>query len=411
MAELKYWIWLNELGINPLLARRLMGHFGGPKEVFFAEREAFIGIPDLWERDVNALSNKKLDHVHRIQDDMQALGGRILTQQDADYPQRLRDIADAPLVLYVRGRLPVVDDEAAVAIAGTRDCSPYGRAAAARIAGEVTRHGGLVVSGLAKGIDTAAAEGALREGGPVIGVLGCGVERVYPAENVALFEAVLENGALVTEYPPGTEPAGRNFPRRNRIMTGLSLALVVVEIPSEKSGAMRSVDHAVEQGRDIFVVPANIDAPTSQASNTLIVEGFQSASTGWQVLRDYAGQFPRIREEIREERQVARPAHRAIPAVPPPVKKTQDSPKKEIDKGEKEDYIDLSEVLKGRSEAEQAVLACLGAEPRHVDEIIAGCSMPAQKVSVCLTTLAIGGYIKEHPGKRYSLDPQIRSSR
>jgi len=231
VAELKYWIWMNELGLNPYQARQVLEYFGGPKEVFFAEREAFAAIPGLHAKDVNLLSNKEISAVYRIQDDMQALGGRILTQQDAEYPQRLRDIPDAPLVLYVRGRLPVVDDEAAVVIAGTRECSAYGIAAAVRIAGEITRHGGLVVSGLARGVDAAAAKGALRQGGAVIGVLGCGVERVYPAENADLFEEVLENGALVSEYPPGTEPKGQNFPRRNRIMTGLSLALVAVEIP------------------------------------------------------------------------------------------------------------------------------------------------------------------------------------
>ncbi|MCL2564017.1 MAG: DNA-protecting protein DprA, partial [Oscillospiraceae bacterium] len=217
MAELKYWIWMNELGLNPYVARQILEFFGGPKEVFFAERDAFLEVPGLGERELVALTNKELKHVYRIGNDMQALGGRILTQQDADYPQRLRNVGDAPLVLYVRGRLPVVDDEATVVIAGTRKCSPYGLTAAARIAGEVTRHGGVVVSGLAAGVDAAAAQGALREGGPVIGVLGCGVERVYPAENVALFEAVLENGAIVSEYPPGAEPARHNFPRRNRI--------------------------------------------------------------------------------------------------------------------------------------------------------------------------------------------------
>ena len=411
MAELKYWVWLNELGINPTLARRVLEYFGTPQEVYFAERADLADVPDLRPVEINALSNKELSSVYRICEDMQALGGRILTQQDAEYPQRLQNIVDAPVVLYVRGRLPVVDDEAVVAIAGTRDCSPYGRVAAARIAGEVTRHGGLVVSGLARGVDAAAAEGALREGGPVIGVVGTGLERVYPPENVALFEAVLENGAIVSEYSPGTEIQGRNFPRRNRIMTGLSLALVVVEIPTEKSGTMRSVDHAIEQGRDIFVVPANIDSPTSQASNALLAEGFQAASAGWQVLREYARQFPKIRQEVREERQVERPPLRALTQNPPPLKRSQDSAKKVVDKGGKEGYIDLSEVLSGRSEAEQAVLVCLGAEPLHVDEIIARSLLPVQKVSVCLTTLGISGYIREHPGKRYSLDPKIRSSR
>ncbi|MCL2569142.1 MAG: DNA-processing protein DprA [Oscillospiraceae bacterium] len=407
MAELKYWIWMNELGINPVYARQVLDHFGGPQEVFFAEREDFKGIPGLGRQDVDALANKRVDHVYRIQDDMQALGGRILTQQDAEYPQRLRNIADAPLALYVRGRLPVVDDEAAVVIAGTRKCSPYGLSAAARIAGEITRHGGLVVSGLALGVDAAAAKGALREGGPVIGVLGCGLERVYPAENVALFEAVLENGAIVSEYPPGMEPLPRNFPRRNRIMTGLSLALVAVEIPDEKSGVMHSVNHAIEQGRDVFMVPANIDAPTSQASNALIADGFQSASSGWQVLRDYAKQFPKLREEIKPERRVERP----VPDMAVAKETPQHSTKKVVDKGNKEVYIDLEEILKDRSEAERAVLRCLGEEPVHVDAIIAETGLPVQKVSVCLTTLGIGDYIREHPGKRYSLHPKIKRQR
>ncbi|MCL2368408.1 MAG: DNA-protecting protein DprA, partial [Oscillospiraceae bacterium] len=203
MAELRYWVWMNELGLNPVVVHRVIAHLGGPKEAFFAERDDFARVPNLSRKDLDMLSNKQLKHVYRIQDDMQAMGGRILTHQDAEYPQRLRDVVDSPLVLYVRGRLPVVDDEAVIGIVGTRGCTPYGMKAAAKIAGEITRHGGLVVTGLAAGIDGAAAEGALREGGPVIGVLGTGVERVYPPAHKALFDAVLENGALVSEYPPG----------------------------------------------------------------------------------------------------------------------------------------------------------------------------------------------------------------
>ncbi|MCL2368670.1 MAG: DNA-protecting protein DprA [Oscillospiraceae bacterium] len=406
MAELKYWIWMNELGINPLLARRVLEHLGGPKEAFFAERDSFLRIPGITERELPALLTKDLDKTVRILGDMQALGGRVLTQQDAEYPERLRNIDDAPIVLYVRGRLPLVDNEAVITVAGTRKCSTYGLRAAARIAGEVTRHGGIVVSGLASGVDTAAAQGALSEGGPVIGVLGCGLERVYPPENLKIFEAVLENGCLVSEYPPGAPPSRHHFPRRNRIMTGLALALVAVEIPTEKSGVMHSVNHAIDQGRDVFIVPANIDARTSMASNKLIAEGFQAASTGWQVLEGYTGQFPQIKDE--EEVRAARlPVKRQRDLPVPAVKRRQASTKKEIDKPAKEVYIDLEaarkRIMEGRSEAEQAVLACLNAEPIHVDEIIAKSGLPVAKVSVCLTTLGIGGYIREHPGKRYSI--------
>ncbi|MCL2827410.1 MAG: DNA-processing protein DprA [Oscillospiraceae bacterium] len=402
MAELKYWVWMNELGINLVTAHRVISYLGGPKEAFFAERDDFARVPDITLRDLEALCNKQLNSVYRIQDDMQAIGGRILTRQDAEYPQRLRDIPDAPLALYVRGRLPVVDDEAVIAIVGTRRCSPYGMKASAKIAGEIARHGGVVVTGLAAGIDGAAAEGALREGGPVIGVLGTGVERVYPPNHKDLFDAVLENGALVSEYPPGAEPLGHHFPRRNRIITGLSLALVVLEIPTAKSGAMHSVDHALEQGRDIFVVPANIDAPTSKASNELIDDGFQSASTGWRVLRDYTRQFPKLTQTEKKETgaNVNKPLEKAVVSV----EKEQRSTKKVIDKPEKDSYIDLQEKLKGKSEAERAVAACLCEEPIHVDDIIAQCQLSAQQVNACLTTLEITGIIRGYAGKRYSLN-------
>jgi len=409
LAELKYWIWMNELGLNPYMARKVISHLGGPKEAFFAEKDDFAAIEGIRADDVKALMYKGLDHVGRIQDAMLRLDGNVLTLQDAMYPQRLRDIDDAPLVLYTRGRMPVIDDEAAVVIAGTRKCSPYGLTAAAKIAGEVTRHGGLVVSGLALGVDAAAAKGALQEGGSVVGVLGTGVERVYPPENVRLFEAVLEDGCLISEYPPGAGPRAQNFPRRNRIMTGLSLALVAVEIPTERSGVMHSVRHAIDQGRDVFVVPANIDAPTSRASNALLGEGFQPATTGWQVVRDYARQFPKIREDAdapAPARPEAWPQNWSAPQAL--LKPKKEKVKKEIDKEPKEDYIDLNGILPERSEAEQAVLRCLGQEPCHVDEIIAKTGLPVQKVSVCLTTLGISDYIKEHPGKRYSLHPKIR---
>ena len=402
MAELKYWIWMNELGINPVLAHRVMAHLGGPMETYFAEREKFAQIPGLGYREIEALSDKDLRRVYKIQDDMLALGGRILTWQDAEYPQRLRDLDDAPSVLYVRGNLPVVDDEAAIAIVGTRKCSPYGERAAKRIAGDVARHGGLVVTGLAKGIDAAAAEGALKEGGEVIGVLGCGLERVYPPENKGLFEEVLQNGALVSEYPPGTDPVGHHFPRRNRIITGLSVALVVVEIPTEKSGAMRSVNHAVEQGRDVFVVPSNIDAPASMASNALIDEGFQSASTGWRILRDYTRKFSRLSETPKAvKREISKSSLEK--EADSPAKIEGSSAKKVIDKGEKEGYIDLKEAMGSRSPDEQAVIKALGEEPVHIDDIIAACSLPPQTVNACLTTLTIAGYIRDHAGKRYSL--------
>ena len=413
MAELKYWIWMNELDIKPYTLKKILDYFGGPQETFFAELDDFKKIPGIYTRELSALCNKSLEHVYRIQDDMAAAKGRIITIQDAEYPERLRYIPDPPLMLYVRGTLPVMDDEAAIGIVGTRKCSPYGVAAAQKIAEEIAIHGGLVVTGMATGIDAAAARGALKGGGSVVGVLGTGVERVYPAdkESVRLFEDVLENdGCLISEYPPGSEPHGYHFPRRNRIITGLSVALVALEIPTAKSGTMHSVGHALEQGREIFIVPANIDAPNSQMSNQLITEGFSAATKGWHVLAEYHGTYPRVKEHdeappsLRNE--ILRENPLAFPLKKQAIKKS--ATKKVVDTIEKEDYIEFDTLLNGRSDAEITVLKALDNTPVHVDEIIARTNLPAQKVSVCLTTLQIAGTISAYPGKLYGFTAKVK---
>ena len=414
MAELKYWIWLNELGLNPFQAKQLLDHFGSPQNIYFTDTSDIKQLQGLSRNDMMALSNKSLDRVYRIEDDMLAIKGRIITQQDAEYPARLRNIPDPPVVLYVRGRLPAVDDEAVVAMAGTRNDTPYGQFATAKIAAEIIRHGGVVASGLARGIDTAAAKGALHEGGPVIGVLGCGVERVYPTENAPLFEDVLQNGALISEYPPGTEPKGIHFPRRNRIITGLSIALVVAEIPTSKSGAMISVNHAIEQGREVFAIPANIDARTSAGTNALIAdEGIRAVLSGFGVLRDYIGQYPRIKtpEDLAEAEQAKKTIHR--PSFQPirPVKTGPPTPRKPVDTSPPVISVDITAKSQGRTAEEQAILAHLSNEPLHVDELIQKTGFPAPKVSVALITLGIDDYVKEHPGKRYSFGDKIYDQR
>ena len=413
MAELKYWIWMNELDIKPYLLKDVLDYFGGPQEAFFAEQNDFKKIPGIYAHDINALCNKSLEHVYRIQDDMAATKGRIITIQDAEYPERLRYIPDPPLILYMRGVLPVIDDEAAIGVVGTRKCSPYGLAAAQKIAEEIAIHGGLVVTGMAAGIDAAAARGALKGGGSVVGVLGTGVERVYPSdkESVRLFEDVLENeGCLVSEYPPGSEPHGRHFPRRNRIISGLSVALLALEIPTVKSGTMHTVGHALEQGREVFIVPANIDAPNSQMSNQLITEGFSAATKGWHVLAEYHGTYPRVKEHdevpLSLRSEILRENPLAFPLKKQALKKA--ATKKVVDTTEKEDYIEFDTLLKGRSDAEITVLKVLDNTPIHVDEIIARTNLPAQKVSVCLTTLQIAGIISAYPGKLYGFTAKVK---
>jgi DNA processing protein len=214
-----------------------------------------------------------------------------MTLHDGDYPARLTNIPDPPLVLYIRGRLPALDEEAAVAVVGTRSCTPYGLKAAERIGYELARHGCLVVSGLARGIDSAAAKGTLRAGGRVVGVVGSGLDIVYPPENKKLFDDVAAVGAIVSEYPPGSPAAPRHIPQRNTVMSGLSVGVTVIEAP-EKSGALITATHALEQGRDVFAIPGNVDSPACKGSNNLLREGAVLVTTGREIAEEYAALFP-----------------------------------------------------------------------------------------------------------------------
>ncbi|MCL2402168.1 MAG: DNA-protecting protein DprA, partial [Oscillospiraceae bacterium] len=231
MSSLKYWVWLSSVsGVSAAVAGILLRRFETPEQIYYADASEFkeIGIKPA---DISLLSRKNIEFANRILSKCEEKHFRIITLQDVEYPDRLRNIYDPPIVLYIRGTLPVIDEEAAVAIVGTRSSTPPGIAVSERIGYELARYGLLVVSGLARGIDSAAAKGALRGGGRVLGVLGCGLDVVYPSENEDLYDDVTKSGAIISEYPPGTPPHGGNFPVRNRILSGVSLGVAVVEAP------------------------------------------------------------------------------------------------------------------------------------------------------------------------------------
>ncbi len=208
--------------------------------------------------------------LQREMDKVRQCGAQLVTLADPAYPRLLREIVDRPLLLYVRGKLAAADDKT-IAVVGTRKPSKYGWDAARTLARNLARHDVTIVSGLAHGIDTAAHRGAL-DGGRTIAVMATGIDRVYPAENTDLAEQIAAKGALITEMPIGAAPLGKNFPRRNRIISGMSLGVLVAEAP-EKSGAMNTVSHAIDQGRDVFALPHNIFSKTGQGTNALIQDG------------------------------------------------------------------------------------------------------------------------------------------
>jgi DNA processing protein len=410
MSSLRYWVWLSSVvGIRARTALLLLEHFGSAEKVFLAGGEDYRQVPELKDGDVKRLLNKKIYLAKNILNKCAQNGYRIITMQDAEYPERLRNIYDPPLVLYVLGTLPRMDEEAAVAVAGTRKCTPYGLKTAERIAYEYTKAGGLIVSGLARGIDSAAALGALRAGGRVVGVLGSGLDVVYPPENLHLFEDVVQTGAIVTEYPPGTRPEGSHFPARNRILSGMSAGILIVEAPV-RSGALITAKHALEQGRDVFAVPGNVDSPASAGSNQLLRNGAAVVLSGDNLIEEYQGLYPEKFNRYPSDVNVPLDSvlmKRMIESQMTPVdseSKIQISDKeKEIDIDENRAYIDCAYNLEDLSEDEAKVLRAIRAPNTHIDEIITGSKLPASAVLAALTMLQIKGRIVQAPGKRFSL--------
>ena len=388
MSALKYWLGLTELrGLKNQTRLALLRHFGTPEDVFYADAGEILLTEGMTREQAAILEDHRLDAADRILADCQRLDLRLLTIQDAEYPGRLKNIYDPPCLLYVKGRLPAFDEEVAVAVVGTRDATPYGISCAEKLGYGLARGGAVVVSGLAKGIDAAATRGALRAGGVTVGVAANGLDVRYPWENRYLYEDVAAAGVLLSEYPPGTEPFKTNFPVRNRIISGLSLATLVVEAP-ERSGALITADTAVEQGRDVFAVPGPIDAPNSVGCNRLIREGAVLTADAWDLLQEYEARFPDKlrREEARKEPEKlgyeARQKEEPRP-VPPSLR--------------------LSDPAVSLTDDQIALLRALSdEEPIQVDDLIEQTGIPTRRVLSALTLLEIEQYVQQHSGKHYT---------
>ncbi len=274
-------------------------------------------------------------------------GAHIVSFEDPAYPPLLREIADRPLVLYVRGKLTEAETKA-IAVVGTRKPSKYGWDAARAVSQNLARHNITIVSGLAHGIDTAAHRGALDDDGRTIAVMATGIDRVYPAENTELAEQIASNGALITEMPIGTAPLGKNFPQRNRIISGMSLGVLVAEAP-EKSGAMNTVSHAIDQGRDVFAMPHNIFSKTGRGSNALIQDGAKLVMRVSDVLQEL--NMTHLHSQARIETERVHPTN----------------------------------------DTESLIMRQLGADPIHIDVIVRQTNLSTATVSSSLTMLELKG--------------------
>ena len=417
---LLHWIWLaTRPSVSDRLKMELLQHFHDPEDIFYAEKDAFSCVEELTQEAVESLQDKDLKASQAIIKQCMAKNIHICTFNDGAYPARLKNISDPPVVLYYKGNLPDLDSVPAIAVVGTRDATAYGMNAAKRLGGQIAKCGGIVVSGLAAGIDGAAISGALSAGGTVIGVLGNGADVVYPLRNRGLFADTERYGCLISEFAPGTPPMKWNFPKRNRIISGLCNGVLVVEAPT-KSGALITARQAADQGRDVFVVPGNIDVASCAGSNALLRDGAIAVSNGWDVVSEYQGLYP---DAVRRyDRPIAGPGftdevmaaatetEKPLPKVAQkaksPAKKSASDKKNEkitVDKNENQPYIDIQDRFRGLTDQERCIVERITQDGRLVDDIIAEAGIPASSVLSCLTMLEIKGVVKRLPGKRVAL--------
>ncbi len=407
---LKYWLWLvSRRGIGPRTLLEILTYFGTPEAAYFADPAEYALVPELTKAQQQALLEKDLHEPERILEECSQKRIRILTYQDAAYPERLRAIADPPLVLYYQGRIPDVDNTPTIGVVGARSATAYGLLQAKKFGYQLGSCGAIVVSGMARGIDTLSLEGALTAGSPVIGVLGCGVDRVYPPENRSLYRDVAAYGCLISEYPPGTPPEGRNFPIRNRIISGLSVGVLVVEA-SAKSGALITAARALDQGRDVFAVPSNLGVDVGEGTNRLIRDGAILATCGWDVLREYTAIFPDkilpqgkadnlslLPRDLKRSGEISEKRSGSASAVP------ADSVKNSVDNPPGKSYIDLNEVRQTLTPDELALAQLLSPQPVHIDELIESSQLPASAALAALTLLELKHVALRLPGRRYRL--------
>ena len=417
---LVHWIWFaHRPNLTDRAKAMLMQHFSDPEDIFYADSASFDHLEFLTEEAKESLTDKNLIPAEEILETCSREKIHILTYRDASYCARLKNIADPPMVLYYKGRLPDWDARPVIGIVGTRKASAYGLTAAKRMGYQIGRCGGIVVSGMAFGIDGMAMSGALTSGQPVVGVLGCGVDIVYPLSNKGLFADTEQYGCILSEFAPGTPPVKWNFPKRNRIISGLSCGVLVVEAP-EKSGALITARQAAEQGRDVFAVPGNIDMPGFAGSNALLRDGAILVSSGWDVVGEYEALYPeKIRkdtapahlkaypDEVRRveeegERKAAKVAQKTRKPAPKsdPV---EENTKKDIDKADFPPYSDLNKPKPKLSPEEQQIVDALNGGERLVDDVIAETGLTTGKLLASLTMLELKGIIRRLPGKRIAI--------
>src|SRR3989338_1911204 len=380
MTEREALISLNLIpDIGSVRLKNLRETFGSAPKIFLNSKDSLKRVDKIGDKIASAIAGFSFESLKKELELAEKLKIQVITLRDKDYPENLKEIYDPPICLYVKGGL-LPSDVVSLAIVGSRRASYYGLSCAQNFAYSLAGAGITIVSGLARGIDTQAHKGVLKAKGRTIAVLGSGLNRVYPAENKKLAEEIAERGAVVSEFPLNTDPLARNFPRRNRIISGLSLGTIVVEA-AKNSGALITADFALEQGRDVFAVPGSVTSATSFGTNRLIKQGAKLVDSIEDII-----------EELRPELENLL-KNKSICPMPGLKTKEQKQPLAiEAKRGG-------DKVL---SEEENKVCNLLDSEnARYADEIIENSGLPGPKVMSILLRLEVNNLIKQLPGKMF----------
>lgn len=400
MTELEALLILNAVpGIGNVTIRKILDHYGSAAKVLSLSDTELISDQIIPEKIIHSISSFPKDDF--LKNELQLMAQKqvhVITFRDNEYPPPLNEIPDAPVLLYVHGRIPE-NIFLSMAIVGSRRASLYGLSVAEQFAGRLAELGFTIVSGMARGIDTAAHQGALKAHGATVAVLGCGLAHVYPPENEGLMEKIAASGAVVSEFPVQTLPFAHNFPRRNRIISGLSLGVLIAEA-AEKSGALITADCALEQGKEVFAVPGKIDSPTSRGVHHLIKQGAKLIVCVEDILEELKphllshlkrNDVPAAEEEQKADDKLLmlrlRSASTLSPSTPLGMVSKQSASNHEVE---------------GLTEQERFIYEQMGDRPVHIDELTHRCGLTTPLTTAVLMQMELKRLIRQLPGKWFT---------
>lgn len=393
MDNLKLWVWLtSKKYMDAQKITALLSRYDSIEKIY--ETDIYEDVEGIGLREKRQLLNKSLETAEKIIEKVKVLGARIVTIEDETYPEPLREIEPPPYVLYMKGEDIDFRNELSVGVIGMRDCTDYGRVATEILSYEMASRGALVISGMARGIDSIAAVSALRAGGKTVAVLGSGIDIVYPPENDELMKAIWENGLIITEYPPSCPPYPQNFPKRNRIISGLSKGLLVIEA-GRKSGTFSTVQYAKNYGREIFALPGGIFREESQGTNEMIKRGAIPVTR----VEDIFERFPL------EAAGLKKPDKKSV-LVRIFEKRKKAKIKKKIKAIKEEENINISidnSRFSGLNDREKAVIEPLLKRTMHIDDLVRETNMDIKELNSILPVLEMMGYIRKCEGNQYKV--------